>query len=103
MWNQIGSALVNVITGQNTAKYGVGGLIAGAATVFFAYIGFEAVSTAGAESKNPKRDMPIGIIGSLAICTVLYILTCGVLVGLVPYKELNVPAPIALAVDSLGP
>jgi APA family basic amino acid/polyamine antiporter len=100
--NQIGSALINVITGQNTAKYGIGGLIAGAATVFFAYIGFEAVSTAGAESKNPKRDMPIGIIGSLAICTVLYILTCAVLVGLVRYDQLNVPAPIALAVDSLG-
>jgi APA family basic amino acid/polyamine antiporter len=100
--NQIGSALFNVITGQNTAKYGIGGLIAGAATVFFAYIGFEAVSTAGAESKNPKRDMPIGIIGSLAICTVLYILTCAVLVGLVKYDQLNVPAPIALAVDSLG-
>ena len=101
LWGQIGTALYNVMTGQNTAHYGVGGLIAGAATIFFAYIGFEAVSTAGAESKNPKRDMPIGIIGSLAICTVLYILTCGVLVGLVPYRELNVPAPIALAVDRL--
>ncbi len=103
LWGQIGTALYNVMTGQNTAHYGVGGLIAGAATVFFAYIGFEAVSTAGAELKNPKRDMPIGIIGSLAVCTVLYILTCAVLVGLVPYRELNVPAPIALAVDSLGP
>ncbi|MFT3728866.1 MAG: amino acid permease [Terricaulis sp.] len=103
LWGQISTALVNVVTGKNTAHYGIGGLIAGAATVFFAYIGFEAVSTAGAESKNPKRDMPIGIIGSLAICTILYILTCGVLVGLVPYQQLNVPAPIALAVDSLGP
>ena len=102
LWGQIGQALWDVITAQNTAKYGIGGLIAGAATIFFAYIGFEAVSTAGAESKNPAKDMPIGIIGSLLICTVLYILTAGVLVGIVPYAELNVPAPIALAADRMG-
>ncbi len=66
-----------------------------AATIFFAYIGFEAVSTAGAESKNPARDMPIGILGSLIICTILYILTSAVLVGIVPYTRLNDPAPIA--------
>jgi APA family basic amino acid/polyamine antiporter len=99
---QIGRAVVDVFTGANNTKYGVGGVIAGAATIFFAYIGFEAVSTAGAESKNPKRDMPIGIIGSLAICTILYILTSAVLVGIVPYNELNVAAPIALAVDRIG-
>jgi basic amino acid/polyamine antiporter, APA family len=99
---QIWSALGNVVTGQNTAQYGVGGLIAGAATIFFAYIGFEAVSTAGAESKNPARDMPIGILGSLIICTILYILTCAVLVGIVPYTELNDPAPIAKAVNAIG-
>src|SRR4030095_15731215 len=99
---QIWEALINVITGQNTAKYGIGGVIQGAATIFFAYIGFEAVSTAGAESKNPRRDMPIGIIGSLAICTVLYILTSAVGCGIVPYQQLDVPAPIALAVDQLG-
>jgi APA family basic amino acid/polyamine antiporter len=83
-------------------KYGPYGIISGAAVIFFAYLGFEAVSTAGAESKNPKRDMPIGIIGSLLVCTVLYILTSGVLVGIVPYAELNVAAPIALAVDRMA-
>jgi basic amino acid/polyamine antiporter, APA family len=70
--------------------------------IFFAYLGFEAVSTAGAESRNPGKDMPIGILGSLAICTILYILTCAVLVGIVPYAELDVPAPIALAADRMG-
>ena len=79
-----------------------GGLIAAASTIFFAYIGFEAVSTAGAEAKNPARDMPIGILGSLIICTILYILTCAVLVGIVPYTELNDPAPIAKAVNAIG-
>ncbi len=102
MWGQITRALGDVVTGNNTSQYGVGGLITGAATIFFAYIGFEAVSTAGAEAKNPARDMPIGILGSLIICTILYILTCAVLVGIVPYAELNVPAPIALAVDRMG-
>ncbi len=102
LWGQIGDALWNVVTAQNTAQYGVGGLIAGAATIFFAYIGFEAVSTAGAESKNPSRDMPIGILGSLIVCTILYILTSAVLVGIVPYTMLNNPAPIALAVNEIG-
>jgi APA family basic amino acid/polyamine antiporter len=101
-WPDIWRALVDVVTANNTSRYGIGGLIGGAATIFFAYIGFEAVSTAGAESKNPARDMPIGIIGSLLICTVLYILTSAVLVGLVPYTELNDPAPIAKAVNMIG-
>ena len=100
--DQITGALRDVVTGNNTGKYGIGGLITGAASIFFAYIGFEAVSTAGAESKNPARDMPIGILGSLLICTVLYILTCAVLVGIVPYTELNDPAPIAKAVNHIG-
>jgi APA family basic amino acid/polyamine antiporter len=99
---QIMRALGGVLTGQDTGQYGVPGLITGAATIFFAYIGFEAVSTAGAESKNPGRDMPIGILGSLIICTILYILTCAVLVGIVPYQQLDNPAPIALAVDQIG-
>ncbi len=100
---QIWTALGNVVTGQSRdSAYGVGGLIAAASTIFFAYIGFEAVSTAGAEAKNPARDMPIGIIGSLVICTILYILTCAVLVGIVPYTELNDPAPIAKAVNAIG-
>ncbi|MBL8551323.1 MAG: amino acid permease [Hyphomonadaceae bacterium] len=102
LWGQIGAAAWNVMTAQNTGQYGIGGLIAGAATIFFAYIGFEAVSTAGAESKNPARDMPIGILGSLVICTILYILTSAVLVGIVPYTELNDPAPIAKAVNHIG-
>ncbi len=99
---QIWTALGNVITGHSRdSAYGVGGLIAAASTIFFAYIGFEAVSTAGAESKNPARDMPIGILGSLLVCTVLYILTCAVLVGIIPYTELSKddPAPIATAVN----
>ncbi len=100
---QIWTALGNVVTGHSRdSAYGIGGLIAAASTIFFAYIGFEAVSTAGAESKNPARDMPIGILGSLIICTILYILTCAVLVGIVPYTELNDPAPIAKAVNAIG-
>ncbi len=100
---QIWAALGNVVTGQSRdSAYGIGGLISAAAVIFFAYIGFEAVSTAGAESKNPAKDMPIGILGSLIVCTFLYILTCAVLVGIVPYTELNDPAPIAKAVNAIG-
>jgi len=102
LWSQIGSSLWAVLTAQNTGQYGVSGIITAAATIFFAYIGFEAVSTAGAESKNPAKDMPIGIIGSLLICTILYILTAAVLVGIVPYTDLNDPAPIAKAVNQIG-
>ncbi len=80
---------------------GFSGVITGAAVIFFAYIGFDAVSTAAQESKNPQRDMPIGIMGSLAICTFLYILVSGVMVGLVDYKLLtNAAAPIATAIDA---
>lgn len=99
---QLGAAFVAIFTGDDSHRYGVGGVIHAAAVIFFAYIGFEAVSTAGAESKNPSRDMPIGILGSLVICTVLYILTAGVLVGIVPYAKLDNPAPIALAVNEIG-
>lgn len=101
-WPQLKQAFVDIFHGDNTHRYGIGGVIHGAAVIFFAYIGFEAVSTAGAEAKNPARDMPIGIIGSLVICTVLYILTSGVLVGIVPYGKLDDPAPIALAVNEIG-
>jgi APA family basic amino acid/polyamine antiporter len=101
-WPQIGRAMVAVITGDNSTKYGMVGVIHGAAVIFFAYLGFEAVSTAGAESRNPGKDMPIGILGALAICTVLYIATCAVLVGIVPYTLLDVPAPLALAADYIG-
>lgn len=99
---QILRALGSVITGDTSHKYGLGGVIHGAAVIFFAYLGFEAVSTAGAEAKNPAKDMPIGILGALAICTVLYILTSGVLVGIVPYASLDNPAPIAMAVNQIG-
>lgn len=81
--------------------YGFSGVVTGAAVIFFAYIGFDAVSTAAQEAKNPQRDMPIGILGSLAICTVLYILVAGIMVGLVDYKLLtNAAAPIAVAIDA---
>ena len=102
LWADIVRAAGDVLTGQNDSRFGLGGIISGAAVIFFAYIGFEAVSTAGAESRNPSRDMPIGIIGSLLICTVLYVLTAAVLVGVVPYTELNDPAPIAKAVNMMG-
>lgn len=99
---QIGRALGDVITGNADYKYGLGGIIHAAAVIFFAYLGFEAVSTAGAESRNPGKDMPIGILGALTVCTILYILTCAVLVGVVPYDQLDVAAPIALATDKMG-
>ncbi|HEY2709220.1 MAG TPA: amino acid permease [Caulobacteraceae bacterium] len=102
MGHQIGRALMDVITGASGSHYGLGGVIHGAAVIFFAYIGFEAVSTAGAESKNPGRDMPIGILGALVICTILYIATCAVLVGIVPYQSLDNAAPIATAVNQIG-
>jgi APA family basic amino acid/polyamine antiporter len=90
---------------QNTGNYGEfgwSGVMRGASLVFFAYIGFDAVSTAAQEAKNPQRDMPIGIIGSLLICTVLYIIVSGIATGVVPYQELDVPAPIAKAADRAG-
>jgi APA family basic amino acid/polyamine antiporter len=77
-------------------------VLTGAGVVFFAYIGFDAVSCAAQEAKNPQRDMPRGIIGSLLICSVLYALVAYVLTGLVSYDKLNVPDPIAIAIDTLG-
>ncbi|HEY3988601.1 MAG TPA: amino acid permease [Acidobacteriaceae bacterium] len=82
--------------------FGFNGIAAGAASVFFAYIGFDAVSTAAQEAKNPQRDMPVGILGSLVICTVLYILVSLVLTGLVSYKALNVGDPVAVGIDVTG-
>jgi len=82
--------------------FGWSGVMTGAAVVFFAYIGFDAVSTAAQEARNPQRDMPIGIIGSLLVCTVLYILVSGIATGVVPYTELNVPDPIAVVADRAG-
>ena len=83
-------------------KFGFSGVLRGAGVIFFAYIGFDAVSTAAQEAKNPQRDMPIGILGSLAISTVLYILVAIVLTGIVSYKTLNVPDPVAVGVDAMG-
>ena len=83
-------------------EFGWSGVLRGASLVFFAYIGFDAVSTAAQESKNPRRDMPIGIIGSLVICTILYILVSGIATGVVSYQELDVPEPIAKAADRAG-
>ncbi len=84
-------------------KYGWDGVVRGAGVIFFAYIGFDAVSTAAQETKNPQRDMPIGILGSLAICTILYITVALVLTGIVKYTQLNVPDPIAVGINAAGP
>jgi len=82
-------------------EFGISGIFTGAAVIFFAYIGFDAVSTAAQEAKNPQRDMPKAIIGSLLICTVLYILVSGIMVGLVYYTQLKeAAAPIAVAIDA---
>jgi len=83
-------------------NFGFSGVMAGAGIVFFAYIGFDAVSTAAQETKNPQRDLPIGIIGSLLICTLLYILVSLIATGVVPYQELDVPDPIAVVADRAG-
>ena len=89
----------------NTGKFGEfgwSGILTGAGKIFFAYIGFDAVSTAAQEAKNPQRDLPKGILGSLVICTILYVLFAGVLTGVVHYTELNVAAPVAVAVDKMN-
>jgi basic amino acid/polyamine antiporter, APA family len=89
-------------TGQY-GHYGWSGIIRGSAVVFFAYIGFDAVSTAAQEAKNPQKDMPIGMLGSLAICTVLYILMSLVMTGLAHYTDLDVPHPVFIAIEKAGP
>ncbi|HSL72306.1 MAG TPA: amino acid permease, partial [Longimicrobiales bacterium] len=86
----------------NRGEFGFGGILTGASVVFFAYIGFDAVSVAAQEAKNPQKDMPIGILTSLVICTLLYIAVSAVLTGIVPYTQLNDPAPIAVAIDATG-
>ena len=82
--------------------FGLSGVMRGAAVMFFAYVGFDAVSTAAQEARNPQRDMPIGILASLAICTVLYIAVAIVLIGIVPYHKLNVADPLAVGIDATG-
>jgi basic amino acid/polyamine antiporter, APA family len=83
-------------------EFGWSGILRGAGVVFFAYIGFDAVSTAAQEATNPKRDMPLAILGSLVICTILYILVSGLLTHLVPYAQLNVPDPVVVGVRVTG-
>jgi basic amino acid/polyamine antiporter, APA family len=83
-------------------QFGWSGVLAGAGVIFFAYIGFDAVSTAAQETLHPSRDLPIGIFGTLILCTVLFILYAWVLTGVVPYRELNVAAPLALALQRIG-
>ncbi|HEU0147750.1 MAG TPA: amino acid permease, partial [Bradyrhizobium sp.] len=85
-----------------TGMFGWSGVLRGAAVVFFAYIGFDAVSTAAQEAKAPDRDMPIGILGSLVICTLLYVAVSFVLTGVVPFDRLNVPDPIAVGINAAG-
>ena len=87
---------------QGPGIFGWSGVLRGAAVVFFAYIGFDAVSTASQEAKNPQRDMPIGILGSLGLCTLLYVLVSIVITGIMPFDKLNVPDPIAVGVDAIG-
>jgi APA family basic amino acid/polyamine antiporter len=90
---------------ENTGEwghYGWSGILRGAAVIFFAYIGFDAVSTAAQEAKNPQKDMPVGILGSLGISTMLYVLVAIVLTGIVSYTFLNVADPIAVGVDAMG-
>ena len=78
------------------------GVLAGASLVFFAYFGFDAVSTAAEEAKNPQRDLPIGLLASLAFCTIIYIIVSALLTGIVPYTELNVSSPVAFALTKIG-
>ena len=94
--------LLQVITGVEPASFGVLGIMAGAAVVFFAYIGFDVVATTAEEAKNPQRDLPRGIIGSLVICTILYIAVSLVITGMVNYKDIDPDAALASAFSSVG-
>jgi APA family basic amino acid/polyamine antiporter len=85
-----------------TGEFGWSGVLRGSGKIFFAYIGFDAVSTAAQEARNPQKDMPVGILGSLTLCTILYIVTAGLLTGVISYTRLNVGAPIALGMAETG-
>jgi APA family basic amino acid/polyamine antiporter len=101
----VNTALWTPLIPENTGafgEFGWSGILRGAGVVFFAFIGFEAISTAAGETRNPQRDAPIGVLASLAICTLLYVAVAAVLTGLVPYRDLDVPDPIAKAVDTIG-
>ncbi|MGE8128079.1 amino acid permease [Methylobacterium sp. NPDC080182] len=104
-WGHVNTANWSPLIPDNDGTFGhfgYSGVLRGAGVVFFAFIGFDAVSTAAQEARKPQKDMPIGILGSLAVCTILYVLVAAVLTGLVPYKDLNVPDPIAKGVDVIG-
>lgn len=102
MFVLVGIFKVNPVNWVPFTPFGVSGIMAGAAIVFFAYIGFDAVATAAEEVKNPKRDLPIGIIGSVAISTVLYILVAAVLTGMLTYSSLGTPSPMSTAMLAVG-
>lgn len=91
-----------IVDADGVSHFGFNGVFTGAATIFFAYLGFDAVSTAAEETRNPSRDVPIGLIGSLLICTVLYICVSGLLTGIVHYSELNVASPVAEGLLRIG-
>ncbi len=108
---KIGVILLFILTGMFYVKpenwqpfmpFGIGGVLSGAAIVFYAYLGFDAVSSAAEEVKNPQRDMPIGIIGSLGVCALLYVAVSLVLTGIAPYTELNVANPVSYAIQLVG-
>lgn len=104
-WNYINPENWVPFIPENTGtfgEYGWSGVVRAAGIIFFAYIGFDAVSTAAQEAINPQKDMPFGILGSLVVCTILYILVGLVMTGIVPYLQLNNPAPIAVAIDATG-
>src|SRR5207253_61166 len=98
----LGSAYVKPQNWHPFLPFGWGGVLSGASYVFFAYIGFDSVSTHAEEARNPQRDVPIGIIASLALCTVLYILVAAVLTGMVPYTAISIDAPVAAAFATRG-
>lgn len=98
----LASSHVNTANWQPFMPFGFSGVAGGAAIVFFAYIGFDAVATTAEECKNPAHDLPIGMIGSLVLCTILYVVVAGVLTGVVPYTFLNSPEPVAYALRYIG-
>ena len=98
----IHAPLIQLLFGLTPTTFGVGGIVAGASLVFFAYIGFDVVATTAEEAKNPQRDMPIGIIASLSICTVLYIAVALVITGMVRYDKIDPSAALASAFESVG-
>ncbi len=97
-----GPSLLQYLTGAEQQAFGFAGIITAAAIVFFAYIGFDVVATTSEEARNPRRDLPIGILGSLAICTILYVLVSQIMTGIVPYNELDPEAPMASVFADIG-